>query len=196
MFYLKEWNEHLDLNEFYLTCAGKGYMNNCSQKRLVGSIQKEKEWNCWILYSGETAIGSVAAHSFDDVMGPNTYRILARTCAFTEYSPIKNSHVVTRQNAKEHQHFTDQFFFPVCLEWAGNNRVFATSNSSDVTLVKTERLIHNYYFPLLESLGLVTRISTFMYKNTPQTVWEIHKEPFLSHLNQYPRWALNEHTHT
>lgn len=190
MFYLKEWSKDLDLTEFYIRCKERGYTNNFSEKKLVGSIQKESEWNCWILYSDSTPIGSVAAHSFDDVMGPNTYRILVRTCAFTEYSPTEGLHIVTKQRAKQHQHFTNQFFVPACLDWAGDNRVFATSNGSPTTEMKTQRLVHNYYFPMLEKMELVTRVGTFDYKNAPQTVWEIHKDKFLEHLNQYPRWDL------
>lgn len=187
MFHLKKWCEDLNLNEFYLTCAEKGFTNNSSEKSLIGSIRKEKEWKCWILYCNDDPIGSVAAHSFDDVMGPNSYRILAKNCAFAEYSTIKG--FGTKRKIIEHQHFTDQFFVPQCLDWVDNGRVFATSNSSDITPVESQRLVHNHYFPTLEKLELVTKISTIMYKNTFQTVWEIHKDEFLDHLNQYPRWT-------
>lgn len=186
MLYMKEWSENLDLTEFYLTCAEKGYTNNCSEKRMLGSIRKEKEWNCWILYSDQTAIGSVAAHSFDDVMGPNTYRILSRTCAFNEYSPYKG--FGTKRRVFEHQHFTDQFFVPRCLEWAGDSRTFITSISSANTSIKSQRLVHDYYLPLLEGLGLVTRMDNIFYRGVEQTVWEAHKNNFLDRLNQYPRW--------
>lgn len=187
MFYLKEWSEDIDLTEFYLTCAEKGFINNSSEKKLIGSIQKEKEWNCWILYSDDDPIGSVAAHSFDDVMGPDTYRILARTCSFREYAPTTGL-ITPKKLVAQHQNFTDQFFMPKCLEWADKSRVFATSNNSKSTPVESQRLVHNYYFPTLERLGLVKKIKTVTYKNTHQTIWEIYKNPFLEHLNQYPRW--------
>jgi hypothetical protein len=184
MFHIKEWNENLDLTEFYLTCVEKGYINNSSEKRLVGSNQKEKEWNCWILYSDQTAIGSVAAHSFDDVMGPNTYRILTRTCSFREYAPTTGL-TTTKRLIKEHQNFTDQFFLPKCLEWAKNQKVFATSNTSNVA---SQRLVNNYYFPILEELGLAAKVDKVFYRGLNQNVWEIFKEPFLNHLSKYPRW--------
>lgn len=187
MFYFKEWSEDLDLTEFYLTCAEKGFTNNSSEKSLIGSIQKEKEWNCWILYSDDTPIGSVAAHSFDDVMGPNTYRIAARACAFKEYAPTKGLLTANRM-LKEHRTFANQFLLPQCLEWTGDCRVFCTSNSDPVPEVESQRLVHNYYFPTLEKIGLVEKIDTVYYKGTHQTVWEIFKEPFLEHLNQFPRW--------
>jgi len=190
MYYLKQWSQDLDLTEFYTRCKERGYTNNSSEKKLIGSIQKEHEWNCWILYSDSTPIGSVAAHSFDEVMGPNTYRVLARTCAFKEFAPSKGLNASRPKAIIEHQHFTDQFFVPVCLDWAGDNRVFATSNGSPTAEMRTQKLVHNYYFPMLERLELVTRVGTFDYKNADQTVWEIHKGKFLDHLNQYPRWNL------
>lgn len=188
MFYLKEWSEDLDLSEFYLHCAERGFENNLSQKRLIGSFQKEREWACWILYSDDTPIGSVVAHSFDSIMGPNTHRILARTCSFREYAPTTGL-VTPKRLVGEHQNFTDQFFVPKCLEWAGNSRVFATSNSNEITRVESQRLVHNYYFPTLKKLGLATKLDTVNYKGTNQTVWEIHRKEFLSHLNQFPRWT-------
>ena len=187
MFYMKEWSEDLDLSEFYLTCAEKGFTNNLSEKVLIDPLRKEKEWNCWILHCDDDPIGSVAAHSFDDVMGPNTYRILARTCAFKKYAPNKG--MFKNKVMIEHQHFTDQFFVPACIEWAGDHRVFATSNSIGDTPVKSQRFVHNHYFPMLEKLGLVTKIDTIMYKNTLQSIWEIHKKAFLQRLNEYPRWV-------
>jgi hypothetical protein len=123
MIHLKEWCEDLDLSDFYFKCKEKGYTNNSSEKKLIHSIRQEKEWNCWILYEDSTPIGSVAAHSFDEVMGPNTYRILARTCAFWEYSKSKGLNASSPKGLVQHQHFTDQFFVPKCLSWAGSNRV-------------------------------------------------------------------------
>lgn len=188
MYYLKEWNENLDLDEFYIRCKNKGYTNNSSYKKLIGSMQREQEWNCWILYSESTPIGSVAAHSFDEVMGPATYRILARTCAFWEYSASKGLNASSPKGLIEHQHFTDQFFVPICLEWAGDSRVFATSNGGPQAEMRSQKLVHKYYFPTLEKMGLAERLDTVYYKGVHQTVWEIFKEPFLEHLNQFPRW--------
>lgn len=187
MFYLKEWSKDLDLDGFYRRCASKGFINNSSEKKLIKPFKNKNEWNCWILYSDNTPIGSTIAHSFDDIMGPGTYRILARTCTFQEYSPV-DSVITINMMAGKHQNFSDQFFFPECLEWAGDSRVFATSNGGEITPVESQRLVHNYYFPKLESLGLVTKIDTMVYKNTLQTIWEIHKKEFLEHLDQYPRW--------
>lgn len=182
MFYLKEWNENLDLSEFYSSCKKRGFENNSSEKNML-DCRKEKEWNAWILYYKEKPIGSVVAHSFDDVMGPNTYRILARTCVL---EGVRSKGLMVAKTAiREHQNFTDQFFLPKCLEWAGDNRVFATSNQSTVA---SQRLVNKYYFPTLEKIGLVNNVGTVFYKKYYQTVWEIDKKAFMHHLDQYPRW--------
>jgi hypothetical protein len=87
---LKEWDPSLDLTEFYSEATRRGFVNNSSQKAMIDCFRNEKEWSVWILYDNDRAIGSVAAHSFDDVMGPNSYRILTRVCTFAESRPSKS----------------------------------------------------------------------------------------------------------
>lgn len=183
MFELIEWKENLDLLEFYNECSKRGYENNSSQKKMIDCFKNEKTWNCWILYFKDKAIGSVAAHSFNEVMGPNTTRVLTRTCAFREYAPNKG--LITPRTIKNHQNFTDQYFLPKSIEYAEGNRIFATSNESSVG---SQRLVNNYYFPTLQKLGLVKLVDKVFYRGLEQNVWEIFKQPFLQHLNKYPRW--------
>ena len=123
-----QWNKDLDLSEFYNEAGRRGFVNNASQKAMIDCFHNEREWNAWILYSDNKAIGSVAAHSFDDVMGPNSYRILTRVCTFGEARP-HNGLVKANRLCAEHQNLTDQFMLPACLEWTKDKgRVFATSN--------------------------------------------------------------------
>ena len=84
MYKIVPWSEELDLTKFYTIANAKGFSNNASQKMLVDSLAKEKEWNVWILYYNDNAVGSVAAHSFPE-MGDNAYRIAARTCQLVVY---------------------------------------------------------------------------------------------------------------
>lgn len=149
---------------------------------MIDTFKKEKEWNAWILYKNSDAIGSVVAHSFDEVMGTNTYRVLVRTCTFGEHG--NKSLIKPKKLIAEHQNLTDQFLLPVCLEWS-KGRTFATSNDSKVA---SQRLVHKYYFPTLEKMGIVKNIKDVFYRNTNQTVWEIFPEKFLENLNKYPRW--------
>jgi len=63
-----EWSQDLDLTEFYSEATHRGFINNSSQKTMIDCFRNEREWNAWILYKNNRAIGSVAAHSFDDVV--------------------------------------------------------------------------------------------------------------------------------
>lgn len=185
MFKLVEWNEELDLSEFYIEAERRGFVNNASQKAMIDCFRNEKEWAAWILYEDDRAIGSVAAHSFDDVMGENSYRILTRVCTFAEAR--KGAGLITpKRLVAEHQNLTDQFLLPKCIEWVnGRGRMYATSNASRAA---SQRLVHSYYFPTLAKLGIVTKIKDVHYRHTDQTVWEIHADKFFENLERYPRW--------
>lgn len=185
MFKLKEWTQNLDLTDFYTEAARRGFVNNSSQKAMIDCFRNEKEWNAWILYEHNRAIGSVAAHSFDDVMGPNSYRILTRVCTFAEGRKDKGL-ITPKRLVAEHQNLTDQFLLPACINWvAGRGRMFATSNASKEA---SQRLVHSYYFPTLAKLGIVKKIKDVHYRYTDQTVWEIHPDKFFENLERYPRW--------
>jgi len=184
MFEVKKWTPELDLAEFYATADAKGFVNNASQKMLVDSLAKEKEWCVWILYYNNKAIGSVGAHSFPE-MGDNAYRVLARTCTFGDARPSKGL-ITPKKLIAEHQNLTDQFLLPTCIEWTKGNRIFATSNESTVA---SQRLVHRHYFPTLAKLGIVKLVGDMLYRNTEQTVWQIFPDKFLEELSKYPRWC-------
>lgn len=179
-----EWNETLDLSEFYAEAARRGFVNNSSQKAMIDCFRNEREWNAWILYNGDRAVGSVAAHSFDNII-PGGYRILTRVCTFAEER--KGAGLITpKRLIAEHQNLTDQFLLPKCIEWVnGRGRLFATSNSSKEA---SQRLVHSYYFPTLAKLGIVSKIKDVHYRHTDQTVWEIYPDKFFENLKKYIRW--------
>lgn len=184
MYKLIPWTEELDLSQFYQDARVRGFDNNSSQKMLVDCFRKEKKWNTWILYYNNNAVGSVAAHSFDDVMGENTYRIAARTCVFTDKLPFNS--LRTRNQIITHQHVTSQFLIPVCLEWVPrNSRVFITSNENDSG---TQRLVHKIFCPAMEKSQQMKKIKTVFYRGTNQTVWELFSDKFYEELNKNPRW--------
>tara|TARA_R110000782_G_scaffold252420_1_gene340225 strand:+ start:4217 stop:4777 length:561 start_codon:yes stop_codon:yes gene_type:complete len=185
MFNLVEWSPNLDLTQFYAEATRRGFINNASQKAMIDCFANEREWNVWILYQNDRAIGSCAAHSFDDVMGLNSYRILTRVCTFAEARKDKGL-ITPKRLIAEHQNLTDQFLLPKCIEWvAGRGRLFATSNSSKEA---SQRLVHSYYFPTLAKLDIVSKVRDVHYRGTDQTVWEIHPDKFIENLNKFLLW--------
>jgi hypothetical protein len=185
MFKIVEWSPNLNLSEFYKEAERRGFVNNSSQQAMIDCFRNEHEWNAWILYNNDRAVGSVAAHSFDDVM-PGGYRILTRVCTFAEER--RSTGLITpKRLVAEHQNLTDQFLLPQCIEWvAGRGRMFATSNASKEA---SQRLVHSYYFPTLEKIGIVSKIKDVHYRHTDQTVWEIHADKFFKNLEKYERWS-------
>lgn len=184
MYQLVEWNKDLDLTEFYAEAERRGFVNNSSQKAMIDCFRTEIAWKAWILYQDQQAIGSVVAHTFDE-MGPNAYRVLSRTCTFGTARP-HGGLITPRRLIAEHQNLTDQFLLPACIEWAGKENIYATSNDSPYA---SQRLVHRHYFPTLEKIGIVTRIGEIHYRYTDQTVWQIHADKFLENLERYPRWV-------
>jgi len=185
MYKMIEWSEDLNLTSFYKKAAEKGFVNNSSQAAMIDCFRNEREWNAWILYQNFIPIGSVAAHSFDDVMGPNTYRILTRVCTFGEARP-SNGLITPKKLIAQHQNLTDQFLTPACLEWVnGRGRVFATSNNSKDA---SQRLVHKYYFPTLAKLDVVKKVKEMDYRGINQTIWEIFPDKFMENLNKFERW--------
>jgi hypothetical protein len=187
MFSVVPWSENLDLTEFYASAKARGFENNSSQKALVECFRNEREKQVWILYFKNNPIGSVAAHSFDNIMGPGSYRIAARTCVFTDMingpygKALRTKSVIT-----ENQNPTAQFLIPTCIDWAPvGSRLFITSNQSQVG---TQRRVHNIFGPLMESRGMMKRIKDVEYRGHVQTVWEIFPDEFYKILNRGPKW--------
>ncbi len=187
MFRIIPWDSELDLSSFYAEASARGFNNNSTEKMLVDSFKNEKEKQVWILYYNNDPVGSVAAHSFDDVMGPNTYRIAARTCVFTDKLPgVYGKALRTKSVITENQNPTAQFLIPVCIDWAPKgSRLFITSNESPIG---TQRRVHNIFGPLMERHGMMQRIKDVEYRGHVQTVWELFPDKFYEVLNKHPRW--------
>ena len=107
MYKLIPYSDDLDLSEFYATAKERGFDNNANKHMLVETIAKEDQWQVWMLLYNNKIVGSTAAHSFPE-MGPNSYRIAVRTCAFTDMMHITRAR--TRQGVVEHQHVSPQYF--------------------------------------------------------------------------------------
>ena len=186
MYKVVPWTPDLDLTEFYAMASARGFENNSNQKMLVDSLSKEKDWCVWILYYNNNAIGSVGAHSFPE-MGPDAYRIAARTCVFTDMIPgtygqgLRTISVIT-----DHQNPTAQFLIPACIEWTPPwADLYITSNESSVG---TQRLVHRIFGPAMEHLGLMKRVREMKYRGTDQTIWQLFPDKFLKDLEKFPKW--------
>ena len=178
MYKVIPWSSDLDLSAFYKEADKRGFVNNNSQQSMIDCFRNEKEWQVWILYYNDIAVGSVAAHSIDE-----GYRICARTCVLTDLIPT--STLRTRNQIINHQHVTAQFLMPACIEWVGNNDMYITSHPSEVG---TQRLVHKIWGPALESTGALTRAFEKNYRGHVQTFWKLNKDVFLEQLNKVPKW--------
>jgi hypothetical protein len=184
MYKIIPWSEYLNLDDFYKNALSRGFKNNSSQKMLIDCFNNEREKQIWILFYNDTAVGSVAAHSFDDVMGQSSYRIAVRTCVFSNLLPI--NHLRTCNQIVTHQHVTSQFLIPACIEWAPKgSKLYITSNENDSG---TQKLVHRIFAPALERSGQLKRIKDIFYRKTVQTVWQLYPDRFYKELNKHPRW--------
>lgn len=183
MYKIIQWNKDLNLEEFYLEASKRGFKNNSSQRAMIDCFQNEKEWCAWILYYNSRAVGSVAAHTFEE-MGTNSYRIAARTCVLTGMLPVNT--LRTKNQIVTHQHITSQFLIPACIEWAPkDSNLYITSNEDEVG---TQRLVHRIFGPAMEKTGQMKHIKQMFYRGTNQSIWQLFPDKFLEELNKYPKW--------
>jgi hypothetical protein len=170
-FKVVEWSETLDLSDFYSTAHKKGFENNSSQKMLVDSLRSEKVWKVWIVYHGDIAVGSFAAHSLDFLPG---YRICVRTCAFSDRLPLNN--LRTTKGIIDHENITSQIYIPVTIEHFGkNSNFYITTHPSDVG---TQRAVHNVWAPLMKKSGVVDLEIIKEYRGHIQHFWKFNVENF------------------
>lgn len=187
-FRIEPFSEDIDMSEFYAEAAKRGFENNTSAHWLIGCFAKEREAQAWVLFYNDMPVGTVAAHSFDDVMGPNSYRIAARTCVLTDKlegmtygTGLRGISVITK-----HQNPTAQFLIPACIEWAPNDaKLYITSNENEAG---TQKRVHNIFGPALQKLGVMEPVKNVFYRGTNQTVWSFDQHLFLEQLDKFGRW--------
>jgi hypothetical protein len=179
MYKIIPWSDDLDLTEFYAEASRRGFVNNSSQETMIDCFRNEHKWCVWILYYGDKAVGSVAAHSIIE-----GYRICARTCVLTNLLPTTT--LRTRNQIINHQHITAQFFMPACIEWVGDNDMYITTHPSEVG---TQRLVHTVWGPSLEKTGVLTRAFEREYRGHLQTFWKLNTNVFLTQLKENKKWA-------
>jgi hypothetical protein len=185
---LIEYTPELDLSTFYAEAEIRGYKNNSSQQAMFNCFQNEREWCGWMLtYNGEY-VGGVCAHSFDDVMGPGSYRILARTCVFTEKTH-RPSHYTRNTSIVQQQCAAAQFYIPVALQKFGlDKKFYATSNSNEVG---SQKRVNRLWFPEQQKLGRFKLAKTTLYRGCEQNIWELNVSEWCKSLKTYEQWPCD-----
>ena len=173
------WHRDLDLSDFYTKAEERGFYNNANEKNLIQSIVNEREWQVWILYYNDSAVGCVAAHSIEE-----GYRICTRTCILTDLLPTNS--LRTRNQIITHQHITAQFFIPKCIEWvSGKGAMYITTHPSNVG---TQRLVHNVWAPSLVKTNVLSKAFDKEYRGHTQTFWKLNSDEFLDQLSKVKSW--------
>jgi hypothetical protein len=182
MYKIIPWMRDLDLKDFYSQAKVRGFENNSSRDKMINCFLNEDDWQVWILYYNNIAVGSCAAHTI-----PEGYRICARTCIFTDMlDPTYSKSLRTKSVITEHQNPTAQFFIPACIKWvAGRGDIFITSHPSNVG---TQRRVHRTWGPLLAKTGVVVDSFSKEYRGHLQTFWKLNSELFLDQLSKVRQW--------
>jgi len=187
MYKLIEYKDNLNLDLFYKNASERGFNNNSTKKLLIDSFSNEREKCIWILYYNDIPVGSVAAHSLD-IFDKPSYRIMARTCVFTDLLPLNHLRTL-RYTVLKHQNIAAQFFMPKCIEWAPDNAdLYISTNSSTVG---SQDKVDRTYCPALEKIGVLTKFEDKEYRGHLQTFWLLNKKEFLDQLANSPRWNLS-----
>lgn len=185
MLKLVEWSPELDLSSFYEEANRRGFENNSSQKRMIDTFKKEKEWKAWIIYYNDIAVASTAAHSFD-IMGSESYRIAVRSCVFSDMMPRRG--LLTLNNIITLQNFTSQVFMTTGIEWAGKDKKFyITTNENESG---SQRRVHRTWATTLEKTKVLTKEKDIIYRSNRQTPWRVNVEEFYKQLDKYGRWSF------
>lgn len=185
-FRVVEWNETIDLAQFYQEAEQRGFTNNSSQRVMIDCFRNEREFKVWILYYKDEPIGSVAAHTFD-IMGEDSYRIAARTCVFTDkLDGAYGKALRTKSVITELQNPTAQFLIPACLSWTPQGAdLYITSNELEAG---TQRRVHRTFGPLMQKQGIMEPVDNKLYRGAMQTVWSFDAAAFERKLMMVPRW--------
>jgi len=184
MFYIQEYNENLDLTEYYQLAKERGFYNNDNREKLIDTWLHLDRWQVWFLFYNNQIVGSVAAHSLEElgVLG-DAYRIAARTCTFDDLTGQRKSLRTANTIIAKHQNLTAQFLLPLCIEWAGRDKnLYISSNENDTG---TQKYVHRLYCPGLRKIGILEDPIDLEYRNAIQSFWKLDVNKFYNQLDQY-----------
>jgi hypothetical protein len=196
MFYIQEYNENLDLSEYYRLANERGFYNNNSREKLIDTWLHMERWQVWILYYNKTIVGSIAAHSLEElgILG-DAYRIAARTCTFDDLTGQRKTLRTANTIIAKHQNLTAQLLLPLCIEWAGKDKnLYISSNENDTG---TQKYVHRLYCPGLRKIGILEEPIELEYRSAIQSFWKLNVKEFYSQMETqwWPesRAALNSY---
>ena len=179
MYTMKEWNENLDLSEFYDEARKRGYHNNDSYESMIQPFENLDDTKILILYYNNMAVGSSISHPFLD-----GYRIFARLCVFTDLTPFKRCGTV--RAFKEHQHITARFFLPEHAKL--NSPLYFTTHPEPTAKMKG---VHNNAAKWFEQAGVSAWLGDMKYRGCVQSVWKVNTQKWLDDMNKYPIYYEN-----
>lgn len=183
MFYIQEYNENLDLTDYYRLAHAKGFYNNDSKEKLIDTWLHMDRWKIWFVYYNNSIVASVAAHSLEELgILENAYRIAVRTCSFDHLTKSRPGLRTANAVINRHQTITGQILLPLCIEWAGrDNNLYISSNENDTG---TQKIVHKRYCPGLLKIGVVDPPIELEYRGAIQSFWKFNVNTYYSQLKQ------------
>ena len=182
--YIQEYNENLDLSDYYRLATERGFYNNNTKEKLIDTWLHMDRWQVWLLYYNKTIVGSIAAHSLEELgMLGDAYRIAARTCTFDDLVGQRKTLRTANTIIAKHQNLTAQFLLPLCIEWAGKNKnLYISSNENDTG---TQKYVHRLYCPGLQKVNVLESPVEFEYRGAIQSFWRMNVPEFYRQMDEF-----------
>ena len=184
MYRIQEYNQTLDLDDFYRLAHDRKFYNNDSKEKVVDTWKHMDRWQVWFLYFDDQIVGSIAAHSLEElgVLG-DAYRIAARTCTFDDLTQQRTSLRTANTIIAKHLNLTAQFLLPLCIEWAGKDKdLYISSNENDTG---TQKYVHRLYCPGLRKIGILEDPVDLEYRRAIQSFWRLNVGEFYNQMENY-----------
>jgi len=184
MYTIQEYNENIDLSSYYKLAHDRGFYNNDCKEKLIDTWVHMNRWKVWFLYFNDQIIGSIAAHSLEElgILG-DAYRIAARTCTFDDLTGQRNTLRTANTIIAKHQNLTAQMLLPLCIEWAGKDKnLYISSNENDTG---TQKYVHRLYCPGLQKIGILEKPIELEYRGAIQSFWKMNVDEFYQQMESY-----------
>jgi hypothetical protein len=184
MFRIHEYSDSLNLDKFYRTATERKFYNNNSKERLIDTFKHLDFWKVWIVYYNEIAVGSVAAHSLEElgILG-DAYRIGARLCSFDNLIGERKTLRTANTVLAKHQSLTSQLLVPICIDYLGKDKdLYLSTNENEIG---TQRLVHRIACPIWRKIGVLSDPIELEYRSTIQSFWRVNTEEFYHQMETY-----------